>query len=242
MEIKGKAWLLFEQSGAFRDAFIDAGIPAECVDIDNQHGKTDHIVDLFHAINEAYDGRPSFLDRITPDDFVMAFFPCIYFCQFHVIDVRKERFVFKNMSQRHKGEYAIKKLKNTAFFFESLTKLETLAIERGWRMVLENPWTFTLMQMLWRKPDYIDTDRLTMGDYYHKPTAYWFYNCNPENGEVITKNNNPLNIEKAKPSDTAGVCSLNRSRISPLYAKNFIHAKILGNSKPVKNMQFSLDF
>ena len=242
MEIKGKAWLLFEQSGTFRDAFIEAGIPAECVDIDNQHGKTDHIVDLFHAIEEAYEGRPSFLDRITPNDFVMAFFPCIHFCQFAVMYYRKETNNLKTRTERERADYAMSKMRNMAKFYSLLTKLCTLAIERGWRMVVENPWTFTLMQMLWRKPDYIDTDRASMGDYYHKPTAYWFYNCEPEQGVVILKNNNPLNIEKTKSSDTAGVCSLDRSLISPLYAKNFIHSKILGNSKPVKNMQFSIDF
>ena len=78
-------------------------------------------------------------------------------------------------------------MRNMVEFYSLLTKLCTLAIERGWRMVVENPWTFTLMQMLWRKPDYIDTDRASMGDYYHKPTAYWFYNCEPEQGVVILK-------------------------------------------------------
>lgn len=47
MEVKGKAHLLFEQSGTFRDEFIKFGIPAECYDIQDYYGKTDHVCDLF---------------------------------------------------------------------------------------------------------------------------------------------------------------------------------------------------
>lgn len=240
MEINGKAYLLFEQSGTFRDAFIRAGISAECVDIDNQDGQTDHIVDLFEAIEKAYKGEPSFLDRITPDDFVMAFFPCIYFCQFHVIDIRKERFSFKTKTQRIKGEFAIKKMKNTALFFELLTKLETLAIERGWRMVIENPYNFTLMWMIWRKPDVVDMDRAVMGDFFHKPTAYWFYGCMPEKNSIYSVNKNAKIVEKEKSSVESGVCSLDKSRISPIYADNFIHCFILENKNPIENQQLTL--
>ena len=240
MKINGKAYCLFEQSGTFRDAFKRAGIQAVCVDIDNQDGQTDHIVDLFEAIEQAYDGKPSFLDRITPDDFVMSFFPCIYFCQFHVIDIRKERLALKTKPQRFQGEHAIGKMKNTAFYFELLTKLETLAVERGWRMVIENPYTFSLMWMIWRKPDVVDIDRAKMGDFFHKPTAYWFYGCKPEKSSVYSVNKNTKIVEKEKSASISGLCSLDKSRISPLYADNFIHCFILGNENPTKNQQLTL--
>lgn len=51
-----KAHCLFEQSGVFRDAFIRNGIPAECYDISNDFGKTDHVVDIFSEIEKAYGG------------------------------------------------------------------------------------------------------------------------------------------------------------------------------------------
>ena len=60
MEIKGKVHCFFEQSGTFKREFIKLGIPAEDYDIQNNFGETDHTDDLF--------------------DFIMAFFPCIYFC------------------------------------------------------------------------------------------------------------------------------------------------------------------
>ena len=81
MEIKGKVHCFFEQSGTFKNEFIKLGIPAEDYDIQNHFGQTDHTDDLFQAIEDAYDGKPSLFDNITPDDLIMAFFPCIFFCQ-----------------------------------------------------------------------------------------------------------------------------------------------------------------
>ena len=56
MEIKGKVHFFFEQSGAFKNEFIKLGISAEDYDIQNNFGQTDHIIDLFNEIEEAYRG------------------------------------------------------------------------------------------------------------------------------------------------------------------------------------------
>jgi hypothetical protein len=56
MEIKGKVHCFFEQSGTFKQEFIKLGIPAEDYDIQNNFGQTDHIDDLFEAIETAYGG------------------------------------------------------------------------------------------------------------------------------------------------------------------------------------------
>lgn len=64
MEIKGKVHCFFEQSGTFKNEFIKLGIPAEDYDIQNNFGETDHVVDLFTAIEDAYDGKPSLFDQI----------------------------------------------------------------------------------------------------------------------------------------------------------------------------------
>ena len=55
MEIKGKVHLFFEQSATFRDEFRKLGYQAECYDIQNNFGKTDHVIDLFSEIDRAYD-------------------------------------------------------------------------------------------------------------------------------------------------------------------------------------------
>ena len=65
MEIKGKVHCFFEQSGTFKNEFIKMGIPAEDYDIQNNFGETDHVEDLFRAIEDAYDKRPSIFDTIV---------------------------------------------------------------------------------------------------------------------------------------------------------------------------------
>lgn len=60
MEIK-KAHCLFEQSGVFKEAFISNGIQSEDYDIENDFGKTDHVVDLFFEISKAFEGGGQYL-------------------------------------------------------------------------------------------------------------------------------------------------------------------------------------
>lgn len=64
MEIKGKVHCFFEQSGTFKNEFIKLGISAEDYDIQNNFGETGHTDDLFKAIEDAYDGKPSLFDNI----------------------------------------------------------------------------------------------------------------------------------------------------------------------------------
>ncbi len=82
-----------------------------------------------------------------------------------------------------------------------------------------------------------------------KPTAYWFINCEPTHGRthqqtrdcdirfVGAGGNNDAKfrashekqrLKTAKSSGTGGVCSEERSMISPDYARNFIADFILG--------------
>lgn len=75
-----RAHCFFEQSGTFKNEFIKLGIPADDYDIQNNFGETDHMIDLFPEIENAYDGKPSVFDNIGKEDLIMAFFPCIYFC------------------------------------------------------------------------------------------------------------------------------------------------------------------
>ena len=56
MEIKGTVHCFFEQSGIFKNEFIKLGISAKDYDIQNNFGETDHIIDLFSEIENAYKG------------------------------------------------------------------------------------------------------------------------------------------------------------------------------------------
>lgn len=56
MDINGKAYCLFEQSGTFKNEFIKLGIPAVDLDIQDNFGQTDHRIDLFAEIENGYGG------------------------------------------------------------------------------------------------------------------------------------------------------------------------------------------
>ena len=56
MEIKGKVYCFFEQSGTFKNEFIKLGIPAEDLDIQNNFGQTDPVINLFSEIEKGYIG------------------------------------------------------------------------------------------------------------------------------------------------------------------------------------------
>lgn len=56
MEISGKVWCLFEQSGTFKNQFKLLGYDAVDVDIQNNFGETDHVCDLFAEIENAWGG------------------------------------------------------------------------------------------------------------------------------------------------------------------------------------------
>lgn len=53
---------LFEQSGTFKNVFRSHGIESYDYDILNDYGQTDFQIDLFKAIEDAYDGKPSIFD------------------------------------------------------------------------------------------------------------------------------------------------------------------------------------
>lgn len=139
MEIKGKVHCFFEQSGTFKREFIKLGIPAEDYDIQNNFGETDHQDDLFQAIDDAYEGKPSLFDRITGDDLIMAFFPCIHFC-----DAKTLYFMGESISQ--KG-YTLERImrQNIAYaeeretFFKKLLKLVAVVSHRGGEWSLKTP-------------------------------------------------------------------------------------------------------
>ena len=75
MEITGEVHCFFEQSGTFKNEFIKLGIPAEDYDIQNNFGQTDHQIDLFQAIEDAYDGKPTVFDNIRGGGFDNGVFP-----------------------------------------------------------------------------------------------------------------------------------------------------------------------
>lgn len=80
VEIKGKVHCFFEQSGTFKNEFKKLGYDTYDYDIQNNFNETDFVIDLFAEIEKGYENKPSVFDKITKDDLIIAFFPCIKFC------------------------------------------------------------------------------------------------------------------------------------------------------------------
>ena len=257
MTIDGKVHCFFEQSGTFKNEFIKLGIPAEDYDIQNNFGRTDHVVDLFKHIEDAYDGKPSLFDGIENNDFIIAFFPCIMFCGISQMNMTLECFRKNHKTIKGAGEYILKRSEERQRFLTLLMKMCFVCIDRDIRMVFENPYSMNtyLKNGFLKSPDVIDNDRTNRGDYLTKPTAYWFFNCTPCHGESYNKtqankrkyilmhaseykkhDRSSVLVHKAK----TGVCDEGRSMMSPDYARNFICDFILGGGQTVVKQQ--LDF
>ena len=234
MEIKGKVHCFFEQSGTFKNEFIKLGIPAEDYDIQDHFGETDHKIDLFHEIEEAYRGGQSIFDSISCDDLVIAFFPCIYFtgsvnpCYF-----RLDNQNYKNLPDKQKYDMMIERADNRNEFYKLLYKLIANVTLKGGSIIIENPYSALhyLHNNFLQEPTIIDKDRTRRGDYFKKPTGYWFFNCTPTCGFSYQKPAKTLRVWEAKSASRAGLCSEERSMISPDYARNFICDFILGKEQ-----------
>lgn len=242
MEIKGKVHCFFEQSGTFKNEFIKLGIPAEDYDIQNNFGETDHITDLFKAIDDAYDGKPSLFDNIGGGDLIIAFYPCIYFCAMSQMAFYLSYTNYRKLNDDEKVAKILERSANREEFYTRLIKFCAVCLRKGIRMILENPWseqTYLKANFI-KVPDLVDMDRTMRGDFFKKPTAYWYWNCEPTTGLSYQKNKETKTIISTKGSGQAGLCSEERSMISPDYARNFICDFILGKKQNDKINQIVL--
>ena len=239
MEINGKVHCFFEQSGTFKNEFIKLGIPAEDYDIQDNFGQTDHVIDLFSEIERAYDKTrqdKTIFDDITKDDLIVAFFPCIYFCAMSQIAFNIGCRNYRKLKDYEAIDEILKRTDYREKFYKLMLKFIKICLEKGLRMVMENPWSEQtyLKSNAPKAPDVIDMDRSRRGDCRIKPTAFWFWNCNAEN--VFTHQPYIGKIKshsKSKASPVAGLCSEERSMISPDYARNFICDFILGKKQDI---------
>lgn len=109
-----------------------------------------------------------------------------------------------------------------------------LSYSKYLRLVIENPATapnYLITGQNFPTPTIVDNNRMMRGDYFKKPTAYWFFNCEPTHGKSYQNDKKQKIIDKCKPSAKAGICSEERSMISPDYARNFICDFILGKEQ-----------
>lgn len=245
MEIKGKVHCFFEQSGTFKNEFIKLGIPAEDYDIQNNFGETDHIIDLFNEIDVAYLGGGSIFDAISKDDLIIAFYPCIYFCATSQMAFYMSCVNYRCLSDEDKIKEILKRSNHRKDFYDRLIKFCAVCLRKNIRMVFENPWseqTYLKANFI-KTPNVVDINRTKRGDDFVKPTAYWYWNCEPTYGESFQKPKGSIkSIMNSKKASKAGLCSEERSMISSDYARNFICDFILGKKQTELNPQIEFDF
>lgn len=172
----------------------------------------------------------------------MAFFPCIYFCAPSQMNFTWGCINYSKMTIKEKTEAILQRSKDREYFYALAIKMMAVAKENGLRLIMENPWsenTYLKANFIF-PPAIIDNNRMLRGDYRVKPTAYWFLNCEPTRGftEQLDKLNEKKTHMTSKSSNVAGLCSEERSMISPDYARNFICDFVIG--KYQVNSQMSL--
>ena len=233
MEIKGKVHCFFEQSGVFKNEFKKLDYEAYDYDIQDNFGETDYQIDLFAEIEKAYEGGVSIFDKITKDDLIIAFFPCIYFCATSQMAFSFGYTNYRKMNIIEKAKAILERTKNREKFYSLAVKLFCVVIDRGLRFIMENPWSEQtyLKANFVQAPTIVDTNRMLRGDYYVKPTAYWFVNCVPTHGKSYQNDKEKKTIMKSKGASKAGLCSEERSMISPDYARNWICDFIIGKEQ-----------
>ncbi len=235
MQIKGKVHCFFEQSGTFKNEFIKLGIPAEDYDIQNNFGQTDHTDDLFAEIESAYEGGVSIFDKISKDDLIFAFFPCIYFSanNSYIFDGTWNTWKQQGKTELEKNSIILQRSRDRQHFYELILKLFSVCTMKGLRMVVENPYSTIhyLHNNFPYKPKVIDRNRRLRGDYFTKPTQYWFHNCEPTYGESFVTKQKPKLTVCGLTGHSGNLCDEERSLLSPDYAHNFICDFILGKAQ-----------
>lgn len=105
-------------------------------------------------------------------------------------------------------------------------------------MILENPYSEEhFLRRYWCfLPSVIDHDRRDNGDYFKKPTQYWFLNCTPEQNILFEAlPSNDLGVKDAIRQMTkeswsqtgTSTIKVARSMIHPDYADRFIRQYVL---------------
>ena len=169
-------------------------------------------------------------DKISQDDLILAFFPCTRFESRVPLWFRGEAQQQKNWDVYKKLDYSMNLHNELHEFYLLISKLVYVVKRKCLRMVIENPYMQPhYLTTYWCiRPTLIDKDRTQNGDYYKKPTQYWFINCEPKNNLVFEALEYvPTQvISRVKKKDSLSV-KTQRSMIHPQYANRFIRQYLI---------------
>ena len=171
-------------------------------------------------------------------DFVLAFFPCVRFETQIKLWFKGESWSQRNYDDVKKLDNVLKLHDELHLFYSLITKLAIVVLERKIPTIIENPYSHDhYLTNYWPiKPKVIDMDRSAKGDYFKKPTQFWFINCEPKNNLIMEaqfadRKMNVININKKMYDGIAPNAKTARSMISPEYANRFIREYIIEDEK-----------
>lgn len=213
----------FEQSGTFKNEFKKLGYNAFDYDLKNDFNETDCIVDLFDHIERAYHLKDSIFDRINENDLIFAFFPCYRFEKQILLNFRGDNYAQKNKCQKDLIFDDMILMHQLNYLYEMLCKLVLVCYKRNLKIIIENPYDCQhfLIRYWSLKPKIIDYNRRLRGDFYKKPTMYYFVNCEPMDNFIFECVDLPSKKVIVKENKVV------RSLMSKQYANRFIREFII---------------
>lgn len=137
---------------------------------------------------------------------------------------------------REKMKYDLDLHEELALMYKLVTMLSIICLDRDLKMIMENPYSEQhYLRRYWCLPaQLIDMDRREKGDYFKKPTQYWFLNCEPAfnfifepqdwNAAECTIANMKSEAYEKMGAESAKTA---RSMIHPDYARRFIREYVL---------------
>lgn len=215
-----KRWhLLFEQSGTFKNQFKKLGLEAIDYDILNDYGQTDVQIDIFSEIEKAFSGVSSIFENVRGGDAIMAFFPCVRFSKLFIWHMQQNAKQCKGYTQEKKLSNFLELQEELSKYASLITKLALVCIRKNIPLVIENPYsTDHYLVRYWPLiPSIIDKNRRETGDWYIKPTQYFFVCCEPLQNVILDEA--IANYGKRAVLDER---QKQKSLISPDYARRFI--------------------
>ena len=156
---------------------------------------------------------------------IFAFFPCTRFENQILLSFRGERYQDKRKTVVEKLERNILLQNQLTQLYCYVTKLALVCIQKGLRLIIENPYSKeSYLHTHWcLRPAIIDTDRRRRGDYYKKPTQYFFIGHEPKTKFLPEA----LTVQATSKLITHTWDKVERSLIAPEYAERFIKEFIL---------------
>ena len=175
-------------------------------------------------------GGASIFDKMNQDDLILAFFPCTRFEAQVIMYFRGDANGLDKWNIEQKLKYAMDLHEELHHYYMLISKLVLIALKKNLKLVIENPYNEQhYLKRYWCiKPKIIDFDRRQWGDYFMKPTQYYFINFEPKNNLILDEGLEF--VEKKKVIDCA-LCDKERSLIHPQYARRFIRSYLIDGNE-----------